>query len=449
MKIITLTIGFLLCISSFGQNNLLNKSATDTKQALDSVITEQYIESTGSRVNESKTEFFYNIYSCDTLNIRFSWDTDNSQWLLMGKINKSYDSFKNLTEVIIYNWDSNTNQYTSIRKNEFVYDTNNNKTEETGFHWDGTLEHFFVYEKYTYNYDSNNNYTGGLTYIWSDTESQIVLHSKSENEYDANNLRILDIGYSWDSNINSWDSTSKDVYQYDINNNCIQRNGYQWLNNAWEENGKTTYKYDGENNELGFAFYYGNSNSWAIEDSTNKSYDNYNNLITSTSRQYMNGDVYNSIKEEFNHNNSYTFSDLILPISFAISGPNNEGYQTNFKNQLLTGFSFGRQNDSNPWVEQEKRTYYYSPQDVNNVNELQKSSFKLYPNPTSGNFNVKVSNTQSISTIKIINTGGQVIKVINTKDQLINIDLKDEPKGLYLIEIISENSVSIHKLVIE
>ena len=75
----------------------------------------------------------------------------------------------------------------------------------------------------------------------------------------------------------------------------------------------------------------------------------------------------------------------------------------------------------------------------------------VYPNPASEKINIKVKNDQlSYNNISIINSLGQVVKTQKANSETdVNIDVKDLPSGLYLLNINSDSSTSVKKLIIE
>lgn len=78
----------------------------------------------------------------------------------------------------------------------------------------------------------------------------------------------------------------------------------------------------------------------------------------------------------------------------------------------------------------------------------------LYPNPTDGVFTLRVDSPDlSELKIKVTNLQGQIVYTKNNFDDLskINeqIDLKNNPQGIYFITIISDKSITTQKIVIQ
>ena len=105
---------------------------------------------------------------------------------------------------------------------------------------------------------------------------------------------------------------------------------------------------------------------------------------------------------------------------------------------------------------EERRSIYYAQAadnedethdyDFLNVKENQEliNTFKVYPNPTSGSFFVNIENVNpSQVLVKIYNALGQNIEanVQHAYGNIISIDINKQPKGLYIIEILSNQKI--------
>ena len=80
------------------------------------------------------------------------------------------------------------------------------------------------------------------------------------------------------------------------------------------------------------------------------------------------------------------------------------------------------------------------------IGEGELSSLNIYPNPSTGVFNIDgISNTVEVV---VTNTHGQVVYT-NFLGQNTLLDLSSQAKGIYFIELRSENSVKIEKIVLK
>lgn len=83
-------------------------------------------------------------------------------------------------------------------------------------------------------------------------------------------------------------------------------------------------------------------------------------------------------------------------------------------------------------------------QNLNNAAEIE-----IYPNPTSGNFNIEfINQNEKYSTINIYDLTGKIIyKKTNISQDIINIDISKYNNGIYFIKIINQNNTYFKKLI--
>ncbi|HOJ24077.1 MAG TPA: T9SS type A sorting domain-containing protein [Bacteroidales bacterium] len=107
----------------------------------------------------------------------------------------------------------------------------------------------------------------------------------------------------------------------------------------------------------------------------------------------------------------------------------------------------------------QKSNIQYSFSDINYLNSLQykdnkninyvKENIVIYPNPTSGNFNIEfINQNEKYSTINIYDLTGKIIyKKTNISQDIINIDISKYNNGIYFIKIINQNNTYFKKLI--
>jgi len=84
-----------------------------------------------------------------------------------------------------------------------------------------------------------------------------------------------------------------------------------------------------------------------------------------------------------------------------------------------------------------------------NINNLINSEIKIYPNPTSENLNIDLTNYKNVN-LEIVNTLGQIIFTEkNISNELKNINLSNFAKGIYFINIQTDNKVYTKKFILK
>jgi len=74
------------------------------------------------------------------------------------------------------------------------------------------------------------------------------------------------------------------------------------------------------------------------------------------------------------------------------------------------------------------------------------NNIKIYPNPTKGIFSVQ---GKEIRTIEITNISGQIIKKISTRTKRFTVDINEQPKGIYMIKIVTDKGIVVKKVILK
>jgi hypothetical protein len=79
------------------------------------------------------------------------------------------------------------------------------------------------------------------------------------------------------------------------------------------------------------------------------------------------------------------------------------------------------------------------------INDIEEISFSIYPNPAVNEINIFVEDISQIDKVNIYNQLGQNLLQQNNATSTIDISLL--PKGIYIIELVSGNSVVRKKMI--
>jgi hypothetical protein len=84
------------------------------------------------------------------------------------------------------------------------------------------------------------------------------------------------------------------------------------------------------------------------------------------------------------------------------------------------------------------------------MDELQASTFAVYPNPSAGQVQLKLQQENSLAPcqVEIFNMLGERVFSAETSTSLA-IDLSNEPKGMYFVKVQQGGAVSTRKILVE
>jgi hypothetical protein len=77
---------------------------------------------------------------------------------------------------------------------------------------------------------------------------------------------------------------------------------------------------------------------------------------------------------------------------------------------------------------------------------IKNSTFQLYPNPNNGEFTITTKELGKAK-LEIYNVAGQLIFSKSLHQQEEKVNLKNQPKGLYLIKVSSGNDIITEQMV--
>jgi hypothetical protein len=153
---------------------------------------------------------------------------------------------------------------------------------------------------------------------------------------------------------------------------------------------------------------------------------------TNSIQDYLDNDITNMVQDMIN-NPSTNYGFLIKLVT-------EEYYR-----RMVFGSSDNPDNNLHP-----KLVINYTP----SLNEIENVSnnafFNIHPNPASDFLNIQFDNSvDELKLIEISNTNGQKIENILTSDSNVNLNISTLPKGIYFVNIKSENNIVTKKVLIK
>ena len=103
------------------------------------------------------------------------------------------------------------------------------------------------------------------------------------------------------------------------------------------------------------------------------------------------------------------------------------------------------------WVNDSKYFYYYGVlgEEGTNENSANASTIELYPNPNQGKFHIEFNDDIKEHSVLLLNLNGSPVYQKNAiKTNMLNIDISDAPKGIYMIRIKNGYKVYTQKVIL-
>ena len=327
-----------------------------------------------------------------TSSIWCNWNSSKSTWVNQYKIDYSYNN--NDSTQIESLWDSTSVRWKLYTKDEFTNDNRNNLTQHIQSIWDTTTATWVPSFKHVKTYDAHENNTFYARFQWDKTTSTWKGMYKSEMMYDNQDNKISLIGSTFNNYTGKWFTTEKYEYAYDSNGkqtlNALYTANYD--DSTWIGYWKHKFIYDSKGNETNENYYYWNTttSAWDISYTHTNTYDSLNNKTI---------DIFNDVQSKYTGTTYYYYSYKADTTSIRA-------------NITLDGDS---------------------------------KELLIYPNPAKTDFMVK---TDGEATIQIYSMSGELVssrKIYNNE----MISTNDLSTGIYLIKIITSNSIITHKLIIK
>lgn len=352
----------------------------------------------------TKFKFYYDANGNNHTEILSVFIDQINMNLDFGKYTNTFNTNNKLVkqEVVLNNgldvWENNN-------KTEYTYDSKGNKITSKHYNWIKTSDSWQITASFNYTYNANNKVDIEIDSNFNTTLFSIL---KTVSTYDANGNITNDTRYTWKNN--SWAIDYKNDYNYDTKNNLsFEINStFDASNSTYTNSTKVKYTYDGDGN-MGSSVNY----TW---NAPNGQWDFKGRDIFVFNTAVLSTDIYapsefseltNNIKNEVK---SYTLQDYI---------------NGNYRNNAL-------------------ETFYYSPFKASSgINELTEININIYPNPSNGMININTNET--IENINITDVNG---KLVRHQTDNSPIDLSQNSKGIYFVNITTEKGVINKKIVL-
>jgi hypothetical protein len=367
---------------------------------------------------------------------------------------ESYDVYRNIFK---YNHDSqgllvvvessqwqNINSWVSYGgQTIYTYDSNHNLlTERRQSRSNGLWVNF---SQFATTYDSNHNILTERHQIWRNNSwvNGDYYYQFTYTYDDSNRNMLTKLQQSWSND--SWVNLNQITYTYDSNNNMLTELRRNWSNDSWVNRSQITYTYDSNNNiQTKLLKIWMENNSLGNYSLITTTYDSKHNLLTELQQRWG--------------NNSW-INDRQYLMAYDENGNSTSAESWNWINESWQPWGNGIFSDITIWLYYnnmqstfgglscDKMTASYKKVngDYTNVEPIATSeseTISIYPNPTTGEFQIRNSGFE-IQDIRIFNLSGAY--VFNSRQT--TLDVSHLPAGMYFVQLTTEKGIVTKKLV--
>jgi len=305
--------------------------------------------------------------------------------------------------------------------------------------------------KISYTYDVNNIHIKSNEYEYSN--GNWVMLSEKLFSYDANN-RINEIT---EMNVNNGSLVNSIKKEFSYNTNTQTEVDYNWNGTNWvqteeyqmtfnsddliierilTENTKITFQYNANNELMNREYYYWNTTSGQWNNYSERkyvfSYDSNDNRINTIKSNYYNGTWTDDTKIEYNYDNSFTESNLILPYYERL-----DNFDLSFNHKVNSLMFY--ENNNGTWSSTNSWTLHYSDVSLG-VGNINSKNYTVYPNPTTNQVKFDITDFEKI---EIYDITGKLI----TKTETNIVNMENVPNGTYLYRIQKGNKIINGKII--
>ena len=357
-----------------------------------------------------------------TPSIYYNWDTETQAFVISSKYEQTFNENGNQTLFFRYNWDTETQAFVVYRKEEYIYDENGNQTLSIGYNWDTETQAFVFSNKYEQTFNEYDNPTLFIYYNW-DTETQaFVVSSKYEQTFDENDNATLFIYYNWDTETEAFVVSSKYEQTFDEDDNQTLSIGYNW---------------DTETQ----AFVTESSYEDTFDENGNQTLSIYSNWDTETKALVPRWKIENTFDESLAISRTQSVEFKYYPNIGMYKPSSKTVYSINSDTEtklIMEGIASKYDTNFNVWEafegEDYKSYWYYTKIVTLSTEEVSESTFLIYPNPTSEDVKITLSEQLSNPKLELFDISGRKVLSQNFKAS-DRIDVSKLAPAMYIYKI--------------
>ncbi|HPT15071.1 MAG TPA: T9SS type A sorting domain-containing protein [Bacteroidales bacterium] len=391
------------------------RSAGVIRQRLDSLIWQGWDDLQNEWIAYDREEYSYDAAGRNTRYIDSEWDDTAGEWIGYMKSDYSYNAAGDMTEEIQWDWNYEFSQWVKSLKYENTYTAGHDILLVTESYWEESSQEWAPEDKYDYTYGSNGKVSLIMRYYWDSGSEQWFLYNKVGYTYNGSGQLLQELGYYWDDGAGIWVEFDKVEYEY-YGNGFIETVTYLTWNEAtssWIPWWKDEFTPDASGNVDEMAEYYWDEDA---------------------------GEWIGSYLDKYSYNSAYAFDDLILPYLVG------DMAFDQFVHMPVLIDEQTWDEVSGAWVDSDKGTFYYSPQDITTIPHVTSSTLQLFPNPAGESLTISWPEGNHEATLTLYNLTGRMVMSCEVGNNE-RLDVSGLRSGSYYYILLTHNSTYSGKVI--
>lgn len=161
-----------------------------------------------------KNEYYYDEEENMNLELQYSWDRDQKDFILWGREESAYNATGEVTERIRYLLDEGSGEWVNWEKREFSNRSEMGHTMDY-FLWDLILQQWILKNTSDYFFDTSGNFLGMESFDYDQDSEVPVSGFKFWNTLNEEGLLMVLTNYQWDVAKKEWYVIRKNFHQYE------------------------------------------------------------------------------------------------------------------------------------------------------------------------------------------------------------------------------------------
>lgn len=421
-------------------------TASQYKQRLDSIVYEEFFYDDNLWAVAEKEEFEYDVQNNVVKWTVYGRNNIDNSWIPYYMQENSYNEQNMLIQEISSEWDETYNIWLKVCRTDYDYKAGL-LTTEINYCRDNIYLEWLPVDKYKYSY-ANGKLSQILISFWDENYNAWIEDEKIINQYNENSQILNHTVYNYISETKYWIKVW--MYNYIYENNNLSQMTYvniDYLNNASMSEWKYNYLYDINGKLVNEIYSIWGDGDWEPVWKDENLFNNNGDIVSTTGffRDNVSAKWVFDWKQEFSHDLSYSYEELILPEILYFGDVD---FETHF-NHIHTGLQeYIRNQQNSQWIDSYKMILFYSSPNTD-IQIVETGGLKVFPNPANEYVIFGINTEIHPANVEIFEIHGKKLLEYELKAGNKEISVQELKDGMYVYKVRYLGKIYLGKLIIK